>query len=80
MATVRVDYTIPFGTNMRVGYRLQNSTNPFTYISPFPSYADSPYLIPDLPLGSYEVELTPICPNCNGANYGVAVIYPAVTL
>lgn len=80
MATVRVDYTIPFGTNMRIGYRAQNSTNPFTYLSPFPSYADSPYLISDLPLGNYEVELTPICPNCNGANYGTAVIYPAITL
>jgi hypothetical protein len=80
MATIRVDYTIPFGTSIRIGYRLRNTSNPFVYINPFPNYSQSPYNIEDLPLGDYEVELTSVCPNCTGANYGDPVIYPAVTL
>lgn len=81
MATIAVNYDIPFGTSIRIGYRVRNSSNPFTYVMPFPSYADSPYYIQDLPLATdYDVELTPVCPNCSGANYGDAVIYPAVHL
>lgn len=80
MATIRVAYDIPFGTSIRIGYRVQNSLSPFTYVMPFPSYAQTPFYIQDLPLQQYEVELTSVCPNCSGANYGSPEIFPATQL
>lgn len=80
MAQIRIDYTIEFGKSLRVGYRVQNSGNPFTYVTPYPTYADSPYFINGLPLQQYEVELTPVCPNCSGAQLGSPTIYPALNV
>ena len=80
MATIRIDYELGFGYSMRVGYRVKNSSNPFTYTAPYPGYADSPYFIQNLPLEQYEVELTPVCPNCSGAQFGDPVVYPANNL
>ena len=79
MASITINYTIPFGSNVRVGYRVQNSSSPFTYVSPFPSYADSPFVISGLPVNNYEVELTTICPNCSGGVFADPVIYPATS-
>lgn len=79
MAQIRVDYTTDFGKSVRVGYRLQNSGNPFIYPTPFPTYADSPYYITGIALGIYEVELTSVCPNCSGAQFGYPTIYPAIS-
>lgn len=70
MASITFNYTIPFGTNLRVGYRLYGSSGPYTYITgTFPSYADSPYTLAPIPAGLYELELTTICNSCSGANY-----------
>lgn len=80
MATIRVDYTVEFGHSVRIGYRVQNSSNPFTYVSPYPGYADSPYYIQGLPLQQYEIEITAVCPNCSGADFGSPQIYPALNL
>ena len=79
MATITVNYTALFGQSVRIGYRVQNSGNPFVYPMPFPTYADSPYLITGVALGSYEVEITSVCPNCSGAQYGYPTIYPAIS-
>lgn len=64
MASLIVNYTIPSGTSVRIGYRITGSSTAFTYVEPNPTYLDSPYTISAIPVGSYEVELTTICSNC----------------
>jgi hypothetical protein len=80
MATLKINYTISFGANLRIGYRIQNSSSPFTYIPTYPTYNESPYEISDLAVGTYEVELTTICPNCGGGVFADPVVYPAIVL
>jgi hypothetical protein len=80
MASITVNYTIPFGSSVRIGYRVQSSSDPFIYISPYPNYSGSPYTISGLPVGNYEVELTTVCPNCSGAVFGEPQVYPAISL
>jgi len=79
MASIVINYSIPFGATLRVGYRIQASSSSFTYVNPFPDYTQSPYTISGLPIGNYEVELTTICPNCSGGIFGQPVIYPATS-
>lgn len=79
MATITVNYTIPFGASIRIGYRIQASSSAFSYLPNYPSYNDSPYTINGLPIGNYEVELTTICPNCTGGVFGEPQIYPATS-
>lgn len=80
MASIKINYTIPFGASVRIGYRVQASSSAFTYLTNYPSYNQSPYTIPDLPIGNYEVELTTVCPNCSGGVFADPVIYPALAI
>lgn len=80
MAVLTINYTIPFGASLRVGYRIQNSSSPFTYVTTYPTYNQSPYTISGLAIGNYEVELTTICPNCGGGVFAEPAIYPAIVL
>jgi len=79
MAQLVINYSIPFGASIRIGYRVQNSSTPFTYVNPFPDYTQSPYTIGGLAQNNYEVELTTICPNCSGGVFADPVVYPAQT-
>jgi len=80
MASLTIDYTIPFGASVRIGYREQGSSSAFTYITNYPTYNESPYIISGISVGNYEVELTTICPNCGGGIFAEPVIYPAISL
>lgn len=60
--------SIPFGATLRIGYRLYGSTDPYTYLSYYPSYNELPYSY-SLPVGNIQVEYTTICPSCSGSNY-----------
>lgn len=80
MASITVNYTIPFGSNLRIGYRAQATSDPFTYLPNYPSYTDSPYTFSGLALGTYEVQLTTICPNCSGGVFADPVVFPATSL
>lgn len=61
--------TIEFGATLRIGYRVYGSTNPFTYLSSFPSYNDLPYTFSLPSNGIWEIEYTQICPSCSGSKY-----------
>lgn len=80
MATLNITASIPFGSSARIGYRIKNSANPFTYHNVYPNYSQFPYDITGLPVGAYEVEITVICPNCSGSIYSDPVVVDAVTL
>ncbi len=80
MAQITIQATIPFGSSLRVGYRLVASSDPFTYISDYLTSDDLPYDITSLASGLYEVELTTICPNCAGSTYSDPVIVEASSL
>lgn len=70
MASVSFNYTIPFGTSLRVGYRPQGSSGPYTYITgTYPTYLQSPYTLSGIAPGNYDIELTTVCPNCSGAQF-----------
>lgn len=77
MADITINYSIPFGASIRIGYRIVASSSAFTYLTNYPTYNESPYVITGLPANSYEVELTTICPNCTGGVFGEPQIYPA---
>lgn len=71
---------MPFGASMRVGYRIQNSSAAFTYLTTYPTYNESPFTFDGLALGTYEVELTTVCPSCSGGIFSEPTIYPAEAL
>lgn len=77
MASIIVHYSIPYGSSIRIGYRLANTENPFVYINSFPTFEDSPYTITGISPGNYEVETTTICPNCSGGIFSDPIITPA---
>lgn len=80
MASITINYTIPFGASLRVGYRTQGSSSPFSYLSQFPTYNDSPFTFSGLPESLYEVEITAICPNCGGGVFSAPEVFPATIL
>lgn len=77
MASITIHYGLSFGASLRVGYRIQNSSAAFTYLTTYPTYNDSPFTFDGLALGNYEVELTTICPSCSGGVFSDATVYPA---
>lgn len=67
--------SIPFGTYLRIGYRLQGSASAFTYLTHYPSYDELPYVFTMPASGTYEVEYTVVCNQCTGnAKYSEAEI------
>lgn len=74
MATIKFNYTIPFGASLRVGYKLQSSSDPYTYLSTYPSYNDSPFSFDGISVGTYQLELTTICNSCSGSKYSDAYV------
>ena len=78
MGTITITASIPYGATLRVGYRVTNSGNNFTYVNPFPTFNDLPYTfsVPDT-AGTYDVELTVICPNCSLGTYSTPVVITA---
>lgn len=80
MASITISASIPFGTHARIGYRLKSSSDPFTYDPVnYPAYNEFPFTISGLALGTYEVEVTTVCPNCSGGIYSEPVIVDAVS-
>lgn len=59
--TLLINYTIPVGSYLRLGYREIGSTSPFTYVTPNPFFNQSPYGISLDEERMYEFELTTIC-------------------
>lgn len=73
MATISTGSTmIKFGSNLRIGYRLKDTSNPFTYLTARPTYDQLPYQF-TLTTGTWEVEYTELCPNCTGPVYSAPV-------
>lgn len=66
MASLTVNYTAKFGSSVRIGYRIVASGSGFTYLNYYPSYNQSPFTIPGIPVGTYEVQINTICPTCSG--------------
>lgn len=77
MASVTFNYTIPFGTSLRVGYRVQNSTGPYTYVSTYPNYNESPYTLTGIAPGFYDIETTTVCNSCAGAKFSDPFVFQA---
>lgn len=69
MASLTVNYSAPVGSVVRIGYKLQSSSDPYTYLTYHPGYNESPYSIGGIGLGSYQVEITTICQSCSGGLY-----------
>jgi len=60
---------IPFGSNLRIGYRAAYSVSGFAYINHHPSYDELPYTF-DVPTsGMWEIEYTVLCPSCSGNTF-----------
>jgi hypothetical protein len=75
MGDVKITYTIPYGSVIRIGYKAQNSASPYTYLGTFPNPSQSPYTFSITPPGVYDVELTTICPNCSGSTPSDPIVY-----
>lgn len=79
MASIIISATINPGASLRIGYRVKNSSNPFTYITAYPTANELPYIIEGLANLTYEVELTQICPNCSGGIYSTPIVLDALS-
>ena len=78
MASITIMATLVFNGSLRIGYRVKNSSNPFTYIPAYPTANELPYIITGLSSSTYELELTQICPNCSGGVYADPIILDAL--
>lgn len=78
MASITITATINPGASLRIGYRVKNTSTPFTYLPNYPTPSELPYTINGLANLSYEVELTQICPNCSGGIYSDPIIVDAL--
>lgn len=63
---------VAFGSNLRIGYKIHGSSDPFTYLSFLPAYADLPYTF-TLPTGFYDIEYSEVCPTCSSPAYSTPV-------
>lgn len=70
---VTITYSIPFGTNLRIGYKAFNSAAAYTYLNTFPGPSDSPFSF-TLASGDWDIETTTICPNCSGNTFSDPVV------
>jgi len=77
MATLIVNYSAPVGSVVRIGYKLVSSGDPYTYLTYYPTYNQSPYSIGGVSIGAYQVEVTTVCNNCNGPIYSDPVVVNA---
>lgn len=66
--------SIPFGTNLRIGYRLQGNPGAFTYVSVYPTHNQLPYTFTVPTAGTWEIEYTIVCPTCTGNQFSDANI------
>jgi len=73
MAKLEITYTISPTQRVRLGYRPAFTSLPFTYISPFLTYDQSPYIIDNIEEGSWEVELTTASSGCTITPCGTPV-------
>jgi len=78
MASFTINYTIPFGSSLRIGYKFTASSDPYTYLTFYPSYNESPYTLDGIAPGSYTVELTTVCASCSGGQFSDPVVIQAV--
>jgi hypothetical protein len=78
MAALTINYTIPFGSSLRVGYKIVGSLSDYTYVNFYPDYNSSPYIVGGLALGAYEVQLNTVCLNCAGSLFSDPVVIQAV--
>jgi hypothetical protein len=78
MASISVNYTVPFGASVRIGYKIASSVGDYTYLNYYPTYNQSPYTIAGLALGVYQVQVNTICPTCTGGQFSDAVVVTAV--
>ena len=78
MANITISATLNYNASLRIGYRVKNSSNPFTYVNAYPTANEIPYTITGLSSSTYEVELVQICPNCSGGIYSDPIIFDAL--
>lgn len=77
-ASIQFNYSIPFGTSLRVGYKVSASTNAYTYVTPYPDYTQSPYTLVVPGAGLYDLEFTTVCPSCSGGNFSTPQVITQV--
>lgn len=81
MAHLKIAVNVPYGTSIKVGYRVRSSGDAWTYFAYQPKYDDVfPYTFAEnIPPGDYEVEITGICSSCSGDQFTSSqIIYPTV--
>jgi hypothetical protein len=78
MASLTIYYTVPFGSAVRIGYKITASVGDYTYVNYYPSYNQSPYIVSGVPLGVYDVQLNTVCQTCSGGQFSDPVVVTAV--
>lgn len=59
---LKINYTIPVGTYLRLGYRpIGGASTPYTYVSPAPFFNATPYSLTVNDAFQYQFELSTIC-------------------
>lgn len=61
--------SIPFGTDLWIGYRVYGSVGSFVPLSHFPSYNELPYTFSLPSAGVWEIQYMGICGSCSGSKY-----------
>ncbi len=79
MGNVRINAELEFGQSSRIGWKINGSAGPYTYLNSFPGPDDMPFTF-ILPAGTYDIEVSTICPNCSGNIYSDPEVKTVVVL
>lgn len=73
--TLIVNFTIPVGRYLKLGYRPVGTTTPFTYVPNQIFYNQTPYSLVVSDDFVYELELSTVCGSCGIPNNTSTPIY-----
>lgn len=60
---------IAFGSVLRIGYKIQASTGPYTYSTNYPTINELPYEFALPTAGTWQIEYTELCQTCGGGKF-----------
>jgi len=79
MASLTVNYSVPFGASVRIGYKIVAAAGDYTYLGVYPTYNQSPFTISGIPVGTFQIQINTVCPTCSGGIISDPAIYLATT-
>lgn len=75
MKPLTINFSIPIGTFLKLGYRPIGSSDPWTFVNNQIAYNQTPFIL-NVPTGfTYEIYTATICGSCPGGLSNIVISY-----